>query len=919
MRRVFRIPSLKQGRDTIARDVDDELAFHVDARTRQLVAAGYADDDARREALRQFGDLAAVRESCVSLDQQRERARSRTDMMADAKQDLFYALRALRRNLGFTAVIVGALAIGIGANTTIFTLIDAVMMRTLPVAHPEQLVAIGDPALVGADWHGSVMTDVVSYPLYKDIRDNNQLFSGVLASGVAPRLDLQMDGAHPDVEHPRGRLVSRNYFSVLGVRATIGRAFDASMDDAPGASPFAVISHRYWERRFDSDPAVIGRALTINGIPFTIIGVAPSYFTGEIVGAAPEVWLPITMHDALRPSQEVLADRAWSWLLLLGRLRPGGSLAQAQQRIPIVMTRAIIAGGSPATAKELAASHKTFYISDGSRGFSRVRSTFRAPLLTLMAGVVLLLCIICANVANLLLARAIARGREMSVRLALGADRSRLVRQLLTESAVLAGLSAAAGLLLAWWGSHALLALASDGTNIPIPIRADATVLSFTLVVSVGAVALFGLVPALRVSRVDLASVLRSGASAIASGSLGLRRGRTPLGMLLVVGQVALSIVLLVAASMLVRSLRNVQTTNVGIDRDHLVIVDVDAAARGETGARIGAFAMRLREQLAAVPGVAGVAFSENGIFSGTESTATIELPGFTMRQPSDSVISFDQVSDGYMNAIGARLVAGRDITRSDELGVPRAVVVNQSLAHFYFGDDAVGKFIVFNDTIAVQIIGVVADIRDHGLTGALSRRTYFPYMHAEDPHGLDWPSGLRFEVRTVGDPAALVQPLRGAILAFDPGLPINSIDPLVTLLRDSIAQERLLANLATAFGVLALLLAAIGLYGVMTYAITRRTGEIGLRVALGAQRGDVIGMVLGDALRLVGGGVLIGLPVALLMVQFLGDELHGVSTTDPISVAIAIVVLTASALVAGLVPALRASRVSPIVALRAE
>jgi predicted permease len=691
------------------------------------------------------------------------------------------------------------------------------------------------------------------------------------------------------------------------------------MDDVPASSPVAVLGHGYWERRFNLDSSVIGRVVTINGIKITIIGVAPPSFTGEIVGVSPDLWLPITMHDALQPSQRVLDDRASSWLLLLGRLAPGASLQQAQQQIPIVMKRAIVAGSSSTLAREFSAANEKISVSDGSKGFSAVRYTFRAPLLTLMIGVVLLLFIICANVANLLLARAVARGREMSVRLALGADRSRLVRQLLTESALLAGLSAAAGLLVAWWGSRALLALASSGSGIAIRVPVDASVLSFTILVSIGAVAVFGLLPALRASRVDLASMLRSSASAIAGSSLGIRRGRAPLGMLLVVGQVALSIVLLAGAAMLMRSLRNVEGTDVGVDRDHLVIIDVDAASRGYTGSRIGPFANRLRDRLAAVPGVAAVTFSENGIFSGTESSATIELPGFPMRQPSDSQISFDQVGADYANAIGARLLAGREITRTDEGRVPRVVVVNQSLAHFYFHDRAVGKFLYFNDTIAVQIVGVIGDVRDRNLTRVPPREAYFPFVHADDSLGLSWPGFLRLEVRTVGDPAKLVQPLRSALLGIDPLLPIDGIAPLVTLMRDSIEQERLVAKLATAFGVLALLLAAIGLYGVMTYAITRRTGEIGLRVALGAQRGNVIAMVLGDALWLVIGGLAIGLPIALAAARFLEAQLHGVSPTDPISLAVAVLVLTASAVIAALLPALRASRVSPIVALRAE
>jgi predicted permease len=400
---------------------------------------------------------------------------------------------------------------------------------------------------------------------------------------------------------------------------------------------------------------------------------------------------------------------------------------------------------------------------------------------------------------------------------------------------------------------------------------------------------------------------------------LGFRGRRAPLGMLLVIGQVALSVLLLVGAAMLVRSLKRIESTDIGIDRDHLIIVDVDATSRGYTGPRIAAFANRLRERLAALPGVAAVTLSENGIFSGTESDATIEVRGFVMRQPSDSLIAYDQVGANYARALGAHLIAGRDIARGDEGVVPRVVLVNQSLARFYFGDTAVGKFLYFNDSIAVQIVGVVADIRDHDLEGTLARRAYFPFVHAEDKHGLDWSGRLRLEVRAAGDPTKLVQPLREAIRAVDPMLPIDGIDPVPVLMRETIAKERLLAKLATAFGILALVLAAIGLYGVMTYAITRRTSEIGLRVALGAQRGDVVRMVLRDGLGVVVIGVIVGLPLTLACVRLLGTQLHGVSFADPVSIVTAIAVLIVSALVAALVPALRASRVSPIIALRAE
>jgi predicted permease len=917
MRRVLRIPF---ARGHIAREVDDELSFHIEMRTQRLIAAGWTPDAARSEALRQFGDVDSVRQDCLVMDEQRERAMQRANVIGELHQDIAYALRTLRRNFAFTAVIVGALALGIGANTAIFTLIDAVLVRTLPVSHPEQLVAVGDPTRVGSLSNGSPRTDLLSYPLFRDLRDQNHVFSGVLASGRTDRLDVRIEGTSGEFEHPRGRFVSGNYFSLLGVGAFAGRTFDASNDAIAGASPIATISYGYWTRRFHNDRSAIGRTILVNGTKITIIGVTPPSFSGDIVGSSTDVWLPMTMHDVLRPQEKALDDRLISWVLVLGRLQPGVTMAQAKQQISEVIQRNIVANAKPQVAKAFLGRGPKFYVSSGAKGFSRVRDTFQAPLVTLMIGVGLLLCIICANVANLLLARAIARGREMAVRLALGAGRSRLVRQLLTESAVLAVLSAIVGLFVAWWGSRALLALASDGSPMSLNLGTDMSVLAFTLVVSVLAVALFGVVPALRASRVDLASAMRAQSPSVAGSTTGLRGERIPVAKLLIAGQVALSVVLVIGAAMLVRSLRNVQETDVGMDRDHLVIVDLDVGARGYQGDRLASLVHTLRDRIGSVPGVAAVTFSENGIFSGTESSTTIEVPGFTARTPDDTTIAYDVVGPGYATTIGAKLIAGRDFTPSDEPLLPRLALVNQSLAQFYFpGQNAVGRYLHFNDSVAVQIIGVLADTRDHDLEGKPARRAYFSYVHADDPKNLGAPGSLRLEVRTAGDPSALVQTLRRAVVSVDPSLPIDGVDPLPTLMRQSIREERLVARLASAFGAFALLLAAIGLYGVMTYAITRRTSEIGLRVALGAQRGDVVRMVLFDALRLVGFGLLIGLPVALMSTRLLRTQLHGVDAADPVSILVAVGVLTASAVVAVMLPALRAARVSPIVALRAE
>jgi len=915
MRQVFRIPF---SRNRVERELDDEFAFHLDNRIQRLMAIGMSADAARTEALRQFGDMNSVRESCLTMDHQRERAMHRANIASEAGQDVTYALRTLRRNLVLTILIVGALAVGIGANTAIFTLIDAVLLRALPVSHPEQLVAVGDPSRIGGWSSGNVRFDLLSYPLYRDLAANHDVFSGVLASGRAGRLDVRVDSQHEELEHPRSRWVSGNYFDVLGVPAALGRTFDTTAASQPGASPTVVISNGYWTTRFHNDPSVVGRAILVNGQRMTIIGVTPPSFTGEIVGSSYDVWLPVTMYDVVTPHREGLTQRSESWLLLLGRLKPGGTLTQAEQRVPELINRDVAANTPANLAPNPNNREARIQVSSGARGFSWARNTYKAPLFTLMIGVALLLCIICGNVANLLLARSVARGREMAVRLALGANRARLVRQLLTESAVLAVLSAVLGLFVAWAGSRELMHLVSVSVNAGL----DLPVLGFTLAVSILAVGIFGLVPALRASRVDLASSMRANAQSVTGAAgMGRRPGGAPIAKILIAGQVALSVLLLTGATMLVRSLRNVQDASVGLDRDHLVIVDVDIRKHGYVGAPLAELTHALRDRIVAVPGVRAVTYSENGVFSGTESGTTVEIPGWLPKTDGDSVINYDMAGPNYAAGIGAKLIQGRDLLPSDENRPARVAVINSSMANFYWpGQSAVGKYFHISDSLVIQVVGVIGDVKDHSLTTPQERRAYFPYNHSDTAAAnFGSPGSLRLEVRTAGDPSNLVQPIRRAVVGVSATLPIDGIDALTNLMAESIAEQRLLAQLATGFGVLALLLAAVGLYGVMTYAVTRRTAEIGLRVALGAQRKNVVSMVLFDALRLVAIGVVVGLPIAMLCTRYLQAQLHGVGPSDPASMVTAVAVLGASAVAAVLIPALRASRLSPILALRAD
>ncbi len=902
------------GERNISRHVDEELAFHIEMRTQQLIARGFSLEAARVEALRQFGDLKTVRQECIANDEERVRATRRAGAMDELKQNFVYAARTLRRNAGFATGIVLTLAVGIGANVAIFTLVHAVLLRPLPVTDPEELVAIGNPAWVNSVTHSTnVRTEVINWEHYKALRTKLSSFSGILASGRADGIELRAESGAAEPERPRTRFVSGNYFRVLGVPAARGRVFTDADDTAVGAAPVVVISHALWQRRFNADPAVVGRDVVINSSRFTVIGVAPEDFRGEAVGQNVDLWLPLTMQPVINPRRPWLTETDAYWLLLLGRRAPGVSYEQARIQVETAVRQLVLDGadGTPPPPNEI-----DVFVSNGARGFSAVRSAYGTALTTLMVGVGLLLLIICANVANLLLARSVARGREMSLRLAIGAGRGRLVRQLLTESLLLALGGTAIGLVLAQYGSRFLLALHADGaTALAIDTGLVLPVLAFTAGLAVVTVVIFGLIPALRTSRVDLGTALRGARSTAGSGSTAAGFSN-PLGRSLIAAQVALSLVLLIGAALLVRSLQRVHNQDLGLDRDHLIIANVDARTRGYTGERFAVMIRTLAERLQQIGGVAAVTYSENGIFSGTESHTTFQVPGFIAKANDDTLAASDRIGPGYVAAIGGRLLRGREFSQDDVDRRLPVTLVNHTMARFYWGDtDPTGRLIQLSDSESVQVVGVIADVKDHELKGDVERRFYLPIVGSPNRE----PSSLNFAVRTTGDPAPIVEQVRKTIAEFDAQLPIGRVSTLSHLMRQSVREDRLLARLASGFGLLALLLAAIGLYGVMTYAVSRRTGEIGLRLALGAQRMSVIRMVLGDSLKIVFVGVLIGVPLALGASMLLRHQLYGISATSPSAFAVALGVLMVSAVVAALVPAWRASRVEPLLALRQE
>jgi predicted permease len=913
---------LQHGPQRVERDVDAELDFHLDMRTQRLLERGFDPASARAQALRQFGDRDQVRSELVAIGTQQEKTDKRANYLAELRQDTIYAVRALRHNLGFALVVMLSLAIGIGANTAIFTLIDALLLRPLPVSEADRLVVIGDPRRTNSASDGSVRTDLFSYPVYVDLSRRPQLLQGLAAVGRTGRLDATIDEASArsarstqdgaEAEHPRGRLVSGNYFAVLGVPTLIGRPLTVDDDRSANGSPVAVISYAYWQRRFQRDRGVLGRSITINRIPFTIVGVTPPGFTGEVVGRMTDIWMPLTMQPGLA-KQDWLTKPNTCWLLLLGRRSEGVSLAQVQEAYRTIVWRAL-AASTPSPDAMAGLTKEELSVAAGARGLSPLRALYAEPLTTLMAAVGLVLLVVCANVANLLLARGAARERELSVRMALGAGRVRVVRQLLTESLILGALGGAAGLLLAIWGSQALLRLAADGAGaIPLDVRMDWRVLGFTLAVTGVTAVLFGLAPALRATRVELGTGLRSGGRGTTGGLLG-GPGRIGAGKLLVMLQVALSLVLLVGTGMLVRSTRALTKVDPGLARDRLLIVTVDAAPTGLEGEPLAQLARTLLERVRAIPGVAAASFSENGIFSGTESSTNLRVVGFSPRTEDDTMANYDRVGPGYVSAIGARLVDGRDFTDRDDEHAPRVALINASMAAFYFPrNDAIGQHLVV-DSASYEVVGVVADTKDHELRQVPGRRMYLPAFQA-GPIPLEF----SFELRATGDPTQLMTAVRRELQAVNASLLVLNNDPLTTLMRQSISQDLLVARVASFFGALALGLAALGLYGVMMYATLRRTSEFGLRMALGADNARVRGMVLGEALALVAGGTVVGVPLALTASRLLRSQLYGVNPIDLPSIAVALGVLVVSAAIAGYLPAARAARVGPLEALRVE
>jgi predicted permease len=841
--------------------------------------------------------------------------------IGELRQDFVYGARLLAKSPGFTTVAVLSLALGIGANTAIFSLIDTVLLKMLPVKDPRQLVALTDPTNGGVSIGTSTgERGILSNREFETLRDRTQTFSGMLAAqSQLDRNNASIDGKGP--EELRTRLVSSGYFSVLGATTAIGRAFTAADERGPGSAPYAVISYEFWQRRFGGSPSVLDSHIHIAKANLTVIGVAQPHFLGENVGEAPDLWIPLDMQPQIMPGRMWLEDdpahiaEKVMWLHVIGRLKPGISRKQAQANVDVVFKQVVAEEFSKLSQSQPDILKQNVVLHDAGAGVSSLRGNMADPLYVLMAVVALVLVIACANVANLLLARATARQKEMGVRLALGAGRARIVRQFLTESLMLSVTGGVLGSLLAVYGVRLLVTLVGDHPgSVALDARPDLRVLSFTIGVSLLTGLVFGLAPAWRSARVNVSSTLKeAGRGMTASGA------KIGAGKILVIGQIALSVMLLIGAGWFIRTLRNLENVDLGYQREKLALVRVDFLSGGYAGERLPIAYNEVRDRLARIPGVRGVTYSENGLFSGTESGDKISVEGYKSQKPADLHARFDEAGPNYFTTVGIPILLGRDIGPQDVESAESVCVVNEAFAKFYFGaQNPIGRHVTdeFPDTRKTfTIVGVARDARDHSLRREIFRRFY---ISALQPLG-GFPPDMNYEIRTFSEPGAVIQAARKAILAYDPAIPIDRAQPFVAMLDDNLRQERIIAQLSTAFGGVALLLAAIGLYGVLSYAVAQRTNEIGIRMALGAERGTVVGMVLRETAVLIAIGLAAGVPASLACGRLIQSKLFGLKPADPVTLAGAVGIMVAVAVASGYLPARRASRVDPLIALRYE
>jgi predicted permease len=891
------------GRRAFEGDLDEEFEAHLALLTERFRRQGLSLEEARHAARKQFGGIGQMK------NELRDRARFRP--LEAVLQDTAYVCRQFRRSPLFAIASILTLALGVGANTAIFTLVDQLILRLLPIKDPRQVVAL---VAQGAYYGDNMGRNVLSYTMYQTIRDRNGVFSQMMC-----RRDVQFTAMpHSESEVLSGELVSGNYFPLLGIKAAAGRMFASNDDLRPSANPVAVLSYEYWRSKFGANEQIIGSTLLVNNYPLTIIGIAQPGFNGLEPGLPTQLFVPVMMAPALFPHDDFsrMFDPRLRWVNVYGRLKPGMTLKHAQAGLQplfhqILEAEVLESGFAHATSFDKRQFLKMWLaVNAGGQGNSLLRRQYEKPLWMLMGVTGFVLLIACANVASLLAARAVVRQKEMAVRLAIGSSRARIVQQLVTESLLLALLGGITGIGLAIAIAKGLLAfLPENPTGYAISSSPDMRVLCFAIGLSLLTGLLFGLMPAWQAARPNIAGTLKTTAASVSGGS-----GQITLRKSLVAAQIMLSMLLLVGASLFIRSLANLHSVNPGFQTEKLAQFELDLSSSGYDPAHAHAFYGQLETRLARLPGVESVGIATNPVLTDSDWESSILVEG-QVGKPEDAYIN--RVSPGYFQTLGIHLLAGRAFRLRDSAVSPKVVVVSESFEKHYFGTRSavghhVGRGLDPTTPRDMEIVGVVNDIDSQDLRQKASRELYLCASQ-----GLEL--GTTVYLRAKGDPRSVLTSARRLVRQMEPKAPVTNMMTADEQLEESLVTERMIASISSGFTVLAVALAILGLYGVMAYMVTQRAREIGIRVALGALPGNVVWLVMREVVLLVVAGIAVAIPLAVGLGGFVQSELYGITTTDPLSIAAAAILLSVTAMLAGFLPARRAASTDPLLVLRYE
>jgi predicted permease len=893
-------------------DLEKELRFHLESQVAEKMQSGLPESEARRRTRLEFGGIEQIKEDC--------RESRKTLWFEYLVQDIRFGLRQLRKSPGFTTIALLSLALGIGANTAVFTLVNAILLRPLPVHHPSELVLFGDGRSLGmsgvvpeGNWQ------LFSYSFFHDFRKQETSYTGVAAVSSFPYVS-KASVAGATYETAYIDLVSGSYLSVLGVRPFLGRTIIESDDHAPGEGTVAVASYSWFLRHFNGDPSALGKSIRIQSHDYTLVGVAQPGFGGTTVGQRVDLWIPLSMEKEISPGRNGLDNKFFQNLRLIGRLKPGVKVVQASAETNFLFKQILrgYLGAQPSQKHLDDIAHASIELTSGSRGVSPLRNAFSLPLKILMTIVALVLLIACANIANMLLARGVARTREVAVRMALGASRSRIVFQLLTESVLLSLTGAAAGIALAWKASALLLQMVTPGPDpVPLNLAPDLPVLAFTLGLTVLTALLFGCLPALRATRFEFTSALKDGRG----GSTASTRGA--LARSLIVGQIALSVLLLVVAGLFLRSLIHLTSIDTGFDKHNVLVFSLDSSTAGlPHGTPDEIRSVRLQEQIEsrvqAIPGVQSDSFAFFTFNQGGWSDLLL-FQGVPRTPENGQQAFFNIVGNGFFSTMSIPLVAGRTFNSQDTQGSPKVAVINESMARRFFPNgSAIGHRFAVGETPdhpgEIEVIGIVKDAKYTALDEGSLMAAYFPCTQNPGFYG-------NFAVRYApgANQREIVSRVRSSVAQINPNILVDSVSSLEEQVDGAIATQSLVARLSSFFGILAVFLACIGTYGLLSYSVARRTSELGIRLALGAQSRSLLWLILRECILLLVCGLAIGIPITLSSTRILKSLLYELSPLDPLAISTAIVAVAVMTLAAAWLPARRATRINPIQALRAE